>query len=232
MKHVLVSGCSYTENFLWPQLLFTNSKVINLGKGAAGNSFISQSIMDSVLQHRPEFVFILWSGLSRLDVTFPKTVGEEFKNLKYNAGLNHSHVVFSAGSPMPGVKHGGWEHPVADSFFKLQYRDNEVDYLVNQSSLWIMNCLNFLEHQKINYNFSFIYNLFDPPIKSGALGPPVTPASHYFRYIDWSKYIPTTPFEFGIKHNLLDDTNFHLTADGMNAWADSIKQQLNLKEQL
>lgn len=231
MKRVLVSGCSYTENFSWPQILFPKSTIKNLGKGAAGNAYIAQSIMDSVLHEKPDFVFVLWSGLSRLDVAFPRSVGEEFSNLKYNNKINHSHMVFSAGAPTPGKKHG-WEHPVADAFFKLQYRDNDSDYLVNQSSMWVMNCLNFLKHQGIDYNFSFIYNLFDPPIESGALGPKVKPTTHYFRYVDWDKYIPTTPFEFGIKHNLLDDTDFHLTADGMNIWANTVKQQLNLKEQL
>jgi hypothetical protein len=79
---LLVSGCSFTDpnQMTWPNLLLGNQKVnvINLGKTSAGNGYIANSIMNSVLDFQPDFVFVLWSGINRSELRVPNSA--IFKN--------------------------------------------------------------------------------------------------------------------------------------------------------
>ena len=224
---VLVSGCSFTACSTWPNILFSGHTVNNVGAGAAGNQYIAQSIIDSVRKQRPDFVFLLWSGLRRLDISFPKDYfNSEFKSWQYKGSTSTSCILFSGGdwtrddgNDPPAL----WGHPIVDAYFKMQYKNKVQDYLMDQSSQAIMNCHNFLESQSINYKFSFIYNIFNPYKDEAMLGPPVTKNSNYFTYLNWEKYIDTTPLEWAIKHDHLSNDNFHPTQTGMNAWAEYIK---------
>lgn len=74
IKKLLVSGCSFTDGYEWPNLLFPTQEfqIVNLAKSAAGNSYIASSIMYN-LDCRPDFVNILWSGINRIDMRVPNT---------------------------------------------------------------------------------------------------------------------------------------------------------------
>lgn len=92
---LLVSGCSFTdpesghnENGGWPRYLFADRsvEVLNLGKSGAGNNYIANSIMDSAIDYKPDFVFILFSGIIRSDFRVP--VSKIYlKNSNYNVAL-------------------------------------------------------------------------------------------------------------------------------------------------
>jgi len=71
---LLVSGCSYTENQSWPSFLFAPKQyeIVNLGKAAAGNNYIANSIMFNA-DTKPNFVYILWSGINRTDFRVPNS---------------------------------------------------------------------------------------------------------------------------------------------------------------
>ena len=81
---ILVSGCSFTQAKSWPHLLFgpRNYEVINVGKSATGNEYIFNSIMYNI-DCSPDFVFVLWSGISRSELRVPRS--------KYFAGKNSQH---------------------------------------------------------------------------------------------------------------------------------------------
>lgn len=101
---VLVSGCSYTHNRDWPNKLFLEKKyqVKNLGYGAAGNAYISNSITGN-LDYNPDFVFILWSGLNRFDLRTPNSQSlKTFIQQNYpQVEINHSSYYLSGGSLSP-----------------------------------------------------------------------------------------------------------------------------------
>jgi hypothetical protein len=84
-----------------------------------------------------------------------------------------------------------------------------------------------LESQKIDYRFSFIYNIFSNDFDwAPALGSAVSKSDGYLNFLDWNKYINITPFEYGIKNDLMSSDNMHLTHPGMNSWADDISVHL------
>lgn len=96
---VTVSGCSFTYNATWPDYLFSGSKIRNLARAGAGNRFIGHSVISSVLEDRPDFVFILWSGVNRCDLAI--TDGSVAKELtgqtQYRGQVDSTCYLFSGG---------------------------------------------------------------------------------------------------------------------------------------
>ena len=74
IKKLLISGCSYTEFLDWPKRLFApeNYRVYNQARVGVGNEYIACSILHH-LDTQPDFVFVLWSGINRIDMRVPNT---------------------------------------------------------------------------------------------------------------------------------------------------------------
>jgi len=229
MKKVLVSGCSYTVRQSWPEHLFQGCAVTNRARGAAGNDFISFSVFDEIrLNGKPDFVFILWTGVRRREAYFPKETRDLVFKDDLHGPTNDGIAIFSGGN---FFKYKGKitpsYHPDIEKFFKLQYSSSNEKFLVEQSTQKIVACHSFLESQGIDYRFSFVYNIFSNDFDwAPALGSAVPKSGGYLDFLNWDKYIDTTPFEYGIKNDLIAGDNMHLTHDGMNSWADEISTQL------
>jgi lysophospholipase L1-like esterase len=54
----------------------------------------------------------------------------------------------------------------------------------------------------------------------------VSDESFYYQHINWDNYINLTPYEYGLKNNLMEADDFHLTSKGMNQWASEIKHMI------
>jgi hypothetical protein len=221
-SQVLVSGCSYTYNYQgtgghWPDNLFAPNNVVNLSRSGAGNLYISMSIMDWIKQNKkPDFVFILWSGYRRIDVCIPSD--SSINGINNYGTLENSRLLFSGG------QWNSWVNNPMSEYFLNQYNTNNQKYLLDQSSIAIMNCHNFLKSQNIKYKFAFIYDIFkDHCENEPSLGALVKKSQSYLKFLDWNNFIDFPPFEYGIKYNLLQEDGFHLTDYGMNEWASKIK---------
>lgn len=71
-KNVIVAGNSFVENSAWPATLFPNANIRNLGKIAAGNRYVCDSILHSVdLDNPPDMVFMVWSPVTHIDILLP-----------------------------------------------------------------------------------------------------------------------------------------------------------------
>ena len=76
MDKLLVSGCSYTDNYwtdlygfrIWPNLF--DAKVTNLGKRGLGNDYILHSIIDRISLEKFDFVIAMWTQFFRIDFEF------------------------------------------------------------------------------------------------------------------------------------------------------------------
>lgn len=105
---MLVSGCSYTHNKPWPIHLFPNKKyqIKNLAQAGAGNTYISNSITGN-LDYKPDFVFILWSGINRFDFRVPNSktlqrfVDHNEQPRYTQIPIEHSRYYLSGGSLSP-----------------------------------------------------------------------------------------------------------------------------------
>lgn len=269
---VIVGGCSYTSGLPWPSRLFPSADVLNLARGGSSNRFISDSIVYSIdVENKPDFVFILWTGLNKLDMILPDSPAIEklaFSN-RYYGKVGHSYYVFDGGDkynsvlvknykniadptwpvvnnlldfcdlpvavvaecysrnllPMKQVEFNNLEQYLQTSFF-LQRLYNDSKFFNDISLSAVAQCCTFLDYHKIPYQFSFFCDIFSDHADTPLLQGKIDKTNINFSRIPWQKYVKLTPYEYGLKNNFIAKDNFHLTVDGMNQWADEIKQHL------
>ena len=274
MTKVLVSGCSITCS-PWPQTVFdpTKYELRNVAKSSAGNSYISNSITAEV-NWQPDFVFILWSGINRMELRTPndpilvkhQTPGSTVigNSIFWRSGVTMN-LEESWISSYNDIRDGGWPvvttmsewfalpdsikqeclevhgMKLADTttgenyvdfvnqYYTTQYLQYNELYYSELTFQNMMNCFNLLDRLNIPYRFSTIYDMFSKNhIKSLGLAH----KEHYYNLIDWSKYISLTPYEYGIKHDLLRGDNFHLTEPGYQQWGKEIAKILGTQQDL
>jgi len=76
MSKILVSGCSYTDDYwtrshgfpVWPDLF--DADVTNLGKRGLGNDYILHSIVDRLAVEEFDYVIAMWTEFFRIDFEF------------------------------------------------------------------------------------------------------------------------------------------------------------------
>lgn len=225
MKQILVSGCSFAcaaaSNFS-----LHDYKVTNLARPGAGNRYIADSVIKNYSQIYDK-VFVLFSGLWRLDLVIPAKFFELYiTDYSFTKTLNDSCYIFSGGLL------GSWQEldssSLVSEYFKCQYKPADLTYLSDNSMLEVIKCINFLETTGANYYWSFIYNIFADYTnhKAGTVLGHIDKNSPIMKFVNWSKYIELTPFEYGTKSNLLLSDEFHLTQEGYTKYINEIVNQM------
>jgi len=100
-KKILITGGSYVEGLNWIKQIFPEHDVTNLARSGAGNKFISDSVVNTIsLSDRPDFVVIVWSNLSFVDLQLPltDTTKSLFEQYKYYGVINNVGYWFSGGN--------------------------------------------------------------------------------------------------------------------------------------
>ena len=115
---LLFAGCSYTDNPYFPKIAFgpavyrpNHCKI--LARGGAGNAFIAQSILDN-LTPEVDKVFVLWSGLSRIDIPVPKQMEYQFDTYEHRSSTNDAVWLHSGG--FGGSWHSRSRYPYTSGF--------------------------------------------------------------------------------------------------------------------
>jgi hypothetical protein len=74
MKIIITAGDGFSASHIWPmwpkiiQDNVTDTRVISLGKPAAGNEFIFNSVLMAINQQKPDYVLVQWAQSRRLDL--------------------------------------------------------------------------------------------------------------------------------------------------------------------
>ena len=230
----LLAGCSYVDNSNFPAIAFGReiywshkSKIIAMG--GAGNQYIAQTILDNVTCDTTG-VFVLWSGLSRIDVQLPLEMDHDVENYWHRTYSKRS-VWFHSGG------YGGTWHSITNpkskyeryihSYLKAQYTPLNWNYLADISFVAISGALNMLERKGIQYRFGFIYDFFqDYSSKTTSLSGAVDRDHYMLDHIPWEKCISSTPYEFCRDNNLLDTDDFHPSPDGYKQWWQKVKPEV------
>jgi hypothetical protein len=244
----LVSGCSYTYGASWPQLLLGQHK--NLGSVVAGNGYIADSIYLETNQETPEKIFVLWSGINRLDLTLPSHVKSQEV---YTTNVHGTQYIHLPNKPFPTDNYNkmkGPNWPDITSFMEWNelpaVKKNEtltrglfntghsVEQLAletfaidanyhwqTQTLLSLLKIQCYAENYKIDYRFSFIADVFDE--KNRKQFGHLRKDHPLYEQIYWHNYIDLTPFEYAVKHNGLMPDNFHVELDCMQDWATEVK---------
>ena len=158
---ILVSGCSFTQwpeypggpNICWPRYV-TGHDVVNVAEAAAGNQYICDSVIRAVIDQRPEMVWVMWSGVSRLD--YLTSVEDSAWNELFDSyGFYRRIPGNKLGWIFSGGQMGTWyRHPVAHKMFYEMYKVSSELSLAHINLMEIVKLQNFLKAKGIPYRFA------------------------------------------------------------------------------
>lgn len=248
---MLISGCSFTHwpkypgnptNICWPaqlKQLRPDLEIVNLAEPGAGNVYISNSIVRYVLENpgQVDFVLVMWSGVSRLDlltdITDPswhRLFNEYGFYRRIESCPNTLGYIFSGGHYGPWI-----ENQDAGAIFKPLYRVNNNLSLAHVNLIEINKTQNFLQSMGIPYRFMSYVNYWNkeencsPNGDFGVLKYPEL--SPLIDNIDWSQWIFSNSQRDGIYEmaRAAEDYHgdrFHPGAATNSAWAKIVSEHL------
>ena len=236
----MVSGCSFTNDYLhktWPnyvQEFYEIDRLINLSFPGAGNYYISESIIQTLLKLDlnidETLVIVMWSGLVRKDIC----VSKEFFDMvdhKYKEELAGQHYIFSGGRMGPWAKYSSPENILLKPAFDTIYKISDEKSLAHESLSHMVKTQRFLEKHNYKYNFmSFVNYWQNIP---GILGRSDDFSMTFYNKEDpllkeltdnwiWADSDKNCIFEYAKKFNTLCDDNFHPTEQGQQQFTEDI----------
>lgn len=230
----ILAGCSYVDNPDFPEVAFgpavfrkERSKIVAMG--GAGNQYIAQTILDNI-NCDTTGVFVLWTGLSRIDLPLPLEMDFEIENY-WHRTYSKDTVWFHSGG------YGGTWHSLSKNkyakyvydYLRAQYKPLNWNYLAEKSFTSIVGALNTLEQRRIEYRFGFIYDFYqDYSSNTTSLSGAVSKDFYLLDNMPWDKCLSSTPYEFCLERNLLSDDDFHPTREGYSAWWNDVKQNVSI----
>lgn len=228
----LVVGCSFTQDAPWPDILWPDQHIINLGQNGAGNDYISRMVIESILFDQAiDEVFVLYSHFGRVDYMYPTEAFQMTSKLQQqgysgNHSVKKNNAWIHTNSGMTTKK--SKIHPIFEQIVKLQFLRNNGndDYLTINNLINISVTNTFLEQMKIPYHWSLIIDPRDIDTHNVYGTYPVNPKHPLWKFTHLEKYIEPAPFKWAIKNNFISDDEFHPTFEGYQEWGRIIKNKL------
>jgi len=194
MKYLVTSGCSFSaEDHTWPEHLADRLQVekhYRLGKGSAGNDYISRSIIRQVyelieLGIKPSdlVVVVMWSGQDRFSTYFTNTELEERHSwlVPYHSQTNPMIWPQEDSEGSWFLCNAGFNNKFSDTYYKKYYNQTNIAYKTFEAVLLTQM---FLQNNNIKYVFAeYKRKIFSYPESSNIH------FKHYESLIDWSKFV-------------------------------------------
>ena len=192
-----------------------------MARAGAGNEYIAHSIIETCVTENIDFVFVLWSGISRVDVSFgDHVIGSINETSNHCTQINARNWMHCGG--MIGSHLGLKKDNILKRYIATQHKEYDDMYLTNATLYNVLVAQEFLKHNNIDYKFGFIYNPHvnydindDVNVYSeGSLNT----ESKLYDSVDWGQFLDSYPYNWCKSRNMLEDDKFHPTDDGMSAW--------------
>lgn len=228
----LSSGCSFTSGN-WEKHFNTYYKHYDSALPGAGNRYIADSIIHLTSQDHYDCVFVMWSGLTRLDI--PLTDWSLVDDYLYLSPQGQTpadtRYLLSGGSIG-----SWWNHPVARSVFSGTYRVSDFNTLALTSLLEIIKLQEYLKSKNIPYYFMSYMNFWSQPAEwvspNGDQGlNNFSNLAHLINQIDFNSWIFSNDKKDGLfelateMEDLLDD-NFHPGELANIKWFEIIRDRI------
>jgi hypothetical protein len=225
---ILASGCSFTAGKnTWPSYVLPDAEVVNLAVVAAGNQYISQSVIAEMAQNQYDLVLVMWSGLMRKDLQISDTTYQQLEAPIYRKKINN----------MSFACVGNMRAGISDSRF-AKYKQEYFELVDEESSacqslLHIIALESFLKNKKIPYRFMSYINYWKDQEKLINLNFGVhkhPTSSTLAECIDYDNFLfynqQESFYEFAKNKELLEEDNFHPTRPAHQAWGEWIGTQI------
>ena len=250
MKTLLTSGCSFTEDrpggFSWPNLISKqmNTKLVNLGSGMSGNSFIAKQLINTISHHYMDekdlVVGVMWTDVSRKDILISRKETLKWGEIKKQPSklwldqviddkLTYPTVTMSGEAYKKSkdinslwTKSGMHNWVEADTeFWKTWY----TDYYTFEGMFWetlenILRTQWFLEKYNIPYFMTSLNDLFTEGLSK------YEEPKHLYDLIDMDKFClydgTKGIYEHNIENNIPFDHTIHSTREGHEAFCADV----------
>lgn len=237
-KNLIVSGCSFTEEvkprMTWASHVknhFQIENYVNLGRAAAGNFYICNSVIDEIQSknYKPEetLVLVMWSGPGRIDLRMSYDILSllqyPYKQVSYELDKNY---IFSA-----GLTNSWTLYPEVKKIFQSLYVNHDHYSLARETLMHITNLENFLKVNQMQYRFMSFCNVWDDKNESISFGCPTlghfargTAALDKINFKNWifADSQKTCIFEYCEKFNLLEQDRGHPNREGHKKFAEEV----------
>jgi len=245
---ILISGCSFTSwpeypggpNICWPkytQELNPDWEIRMVGEPAAGNQYIADSIIRSVIEQRPDHVLVMWSGVSRLDfLTSLEDPAWERMYDSYGFYRRVDQCPNELGYIFSGGRVGTWfDNPVARQMFTQMYKVSNPASLGSINLMEMVKTQNFLQNKGIPYHFMSYVNYWtteEHVSRNGDFGVMAIPQLRpLINELDFSRWIFTNNhrdgiFEMAQEANDFQSDGFHPGNATSEAWAHVVDSVL------
>jgi hypothetical protein len=250
MINLTTVGCSFTYAQMrgWPHMLADRMqeafgqevKLQNNGMPGAGNRYIGDKlILDSYMRTAPDLAIIMWSGLTRKDVSIDhedQTVMSALEGYGYVRWSGHQTSYVLSG----GIK-GSWEHhPATKEIFDPLYKYSNERSMAQDTLVSILSLQSYLKQRNIPYIMSSYVNYWTREKHVGQLDFGI----HQFQdlkylvdQIDFSQWLFANNrrdgiYELAMDRNDLQDDGFHPNFDTHAVWADMLLTDIKNKNLL
>jgi hypothetical protein len=232
---ILIGGCSFTQwpqypggpNICWPKFV-SGHEIKNVAEAAAGNQYICDSVIRAVLEQTPDMVWVMWSGVSRLDY-LTSLEDPAWNSLFDSYGFYRRIPGDKLGWIFSGGQMGTWfKHPVAHKMFYEMYKVSSELSLATINLTEIVKLQNFLKAKNIPYRFtSYVdyWNADNNISPNGDFGVKKYPElNNLINEIDFSQWVfdgqTRTIYDVAKQLNSFQPDGFHPGEEANRYWAD------------
>jgi len=250
MINLYTVGCSFTyaQQRGWPHLLANSMqddfgqevKLQNNGMPGAGNGYIGNKlILDSYMRTSPSLAIIMWSGLTRKDVSVDhedQTVMSALDGYGFIRWSGHQTSYILSG----GVN-GSWQHhPATREIFDPLYKYSNERSMAQDTLLSILSLQNYLKQKNIPYIMSSYVNYWTQEKQVAQLDFGIgqfTDLKYLVDQIDFDSWVFTNSrqdgiYELACARNDLEGDGFHPGFDTHAVWADMLLAHIKNKNLL
>ena len=250
MKMLLTSGCSFTEDNpggdSWPKILQKqmNTKLVNIGSGMSGNSFIAKQLINTISHHYMDdkdlVVGVMWTDISRKDILISREETLKWREIKKPPSKLWLDHVIDDKLTYPTVTMSGKvykESKDINSFWFKSGVDNQwqldlkfwktwyKDYYTFEGMFWetlenILRTQWFLEKYKIPYFMTSMNDLFVEGLSK------YEEPKHLYDLIDMDRFCLYNGTKGIMEHNRENEIPFdhtmHSTREGHEAFCEDV----------
>jgi hypothetical protein len=224
MKKNLLIGCSNGMSFLdsFPKVFDDkNIKWFNKSWSAMGNIYISSMLFEFIEEFgMPDYVYFQFSGLSRIDIPFDRNI--QVPDYSFQRKTRYKNWVASGGHD------GSWPHnDLTKKIFCYLYdlKNEKTNHDISFKNIFA--AIELCKTLKIKYNWTFYYDIFDPPKDSNAykLDGKI---EKFPDYIDTGNFLGVYPLNFAYEINEPPEDGIHFSTGSFLKFLVTYKDKFNI----
>lgn len=220
----LIVGCSFCNNLIRDR--YTNKIDWNVhpdihvaAAPGAGNEFIAARLLHECSLKKYDQVFVLWSGINRIDVSISKKLKQVIGGCKFSAELGPT-VWYHSGGIAGSWTSDEWVYPdLVKELIKNQYLESNSSYLSDRTFRSIITAQSFLSKQNISYKMAFAYDIHKKYFYEESFFGQADIKSPMYKLIDWDQIqTENSLYEWAISDPTRMSDEIHPSKNAMREW--------------